>query len=69
MRKTVQRWAVLVAVVLLFASFDAGMYVTVTQRCRNNFGNGFSGKMIEPESFLPFAEKTNIVREKSGLHH
>ena len=52
----------LILVVLLFLSFDAAIWTLITRRCRSNFGDGVTAKMIEAENFLPFDENSEIVR-------
>lgn len=52
----------LVLVAALFLGFDAAIYTLITRRCRSNFGDGMTAKMIEVESFLPFDENSEIVR-------
>lgn len=54
-------------VTALFTIFDLGIYTCFTQRCIENESAEFQAKSVEVSAYLPFAEETAIVKQKSSL--
>ena len=52
----------LAAVVLLFAGFNASIYVLLTRRLSNNFSDTSQAKMVDVAAFLPFEEDSDLAR-------
>lgn len=52
----------IVLVTALCISFNGSLYMLFTRRLANNFGSAQSAKMIEPASYLPFDDTSEIVR-------
>lgn len=61
-RKLLQQILILALVVILFACFNLSIYVLITSRLSNNFGNANEAKMVDVKSFLPFVESSNLAR-------
>lgn len=61
-KKLIGQFALLMAVCLLFAGFNAGVWTLITSRCKGNFGEGLDSKMIVVEYYLPFGDDTKICK-------
>ena len=54
--------AALLSVVLLFAVFNASLYVLLSGRLYNNFGNAMGTKQIDVGMYLPFEADSDLAR-------
>ena len=54
--------AILLSVILLFAGFNASVYVLLTRRLSNNFSGTSQAKMVDVAAFLPFEEDSDLAR-------
>lgn len=61
MKRLLFQIAVLAAVVLLFAGFNASVYVLLTRRLANNFSDTSQAKMVDVAAFLPFEEGSDLA--------
>ena len=67
-RKRSAFWiAGILAVVVLFASFNLGLYSTVTRRLGNNFSGASQAKMVDVGRYLPFEADSDRARVDSSL--
>ena len=67
-RKTLMRQlSLLLCVVLLFGSFNIGLYTLLTRRLANNFSTTAQAKMIDVKRYLPFEETSDLARVKTSL--
>ncbi len=57
----------LLLLVVLFAAFNAGIYMIGTKRCLSNFGTAAQAKMIDVEKYLPHKENFLAVKIDSSL--
>ena len=62
-----KRVAVLASIVLIFVSFNAILYVSVTRRLKNNLGQSNQIKMIDVGKYLPFEEGSELADVDSSL--
>lgn len=53
---------VLAAVVVLFAAFNVSLYVLLSGRLYNNFGNAMGTKQIDVGAYLPFDVDSDLAR-------
>ena len=53
--------AMLLAVVLVFAAFNAGVYFLLTGRLSNNFSGTNQSKMVDVAAFLPFEDGSDLA--------
>ncbi len=60
MKKLILQISVLLAVVLLFASFNFGIYMLLTSRLSNNFSGTDQAKMIDVGAYLPHDEDSRL---------
>ena len=67
-RRTILRQiALLLCVVLLFVSFNGGLYLLLTRRLSNNFSGANQAKMIDVGRYLPFEEASDLARVETSL--
>ena len=67
-KRTISRQAaLLLCVVLLFASFNIGLYALLTRRLSNNFSGATQAKMIDVERYLPFEDGSDLARVDASL--
>ncbi len=66
-KKLVGQIAVLLAIVAVFAVFNMSVYLLFTKRCLPVYGEEMQAKSIELDQYLPFDEKSKIVKIKSDL--
>ena len=59
--------AMLLAVVLVFAAFNAGVYFLLTGRLSNNFSGTNQSKMVDVGMFLPHEEDSDLPRIDASL--
>lgn len=59
--------AMLLAVVLVFAAFNAGVYFLLTGRLSNNFSGTNQSKMVDVGAFLPHEEGSDLPRIDASL--
>lgn len=62
MKRLLLQITMLTAVVLLFAGFNASIYVLLTRRLSNNFSDTSQAKMVDVAAFLPFEEDSDLAR-------
>ena len=60
--------AMLLAVVLIFAVFNAGVYFLLTGRLSNNFSGTDQSKMVDVGAFLPHKEGSDLPKIDASLH-
>lgn len=60
MRRLILQISVLLAVILLFSSFNLGIYMLLTSRLSNNFSGTDQAKMIDVSAFLPHDENSAL---------
>ena len=60
MRRLILQISVLLAVILLFSSFNFGIYMLLTSRLSNNFSGTDQAKMIDVSAFLPHDENSAL---------
>ena len=58
----------LTAVAVFFIAVNLGMYLTITQRLKNNFSGAGQLKMIDVGKYLPFEEGSELARVDSSFH-
>lgn len=58
----------LVLIAALFAGINAGLYVTITRRLKNNFSGANQLRMVDVGRFLPHNEESDLARVDSSLH-
>ena len=59
--------AMLLAVVLVFAAFNAGVYFLLTGRLSNNFSGTNQSKMVDVRAFLPHEEGSDLPKIDASL--
>lgn len=59
--------AMLLAVVLVFAAFNAGVYFLLTGRLANNFSGTDQSKMVDVGAFLPHEEGSDLPKIDASL--
>lgn len=59
--------AMLLAVVLVFAAFNAGVYFLLTGRLSNNFSGTSQSKMVDVSAFLPHKESSKLPEVNCSL--
>lgn len=59
--------AMLLAVVLVFAAFNAGVYFLLTGRLSNNFSSTSQSKMVDVRAFLPHEEGSDLPKIDASL--
>ena len=59
--------AMLLAVVLVFAAFNAGVYFLLTGRLSNNFSGTDQSKMVDVGAFLPHEEGSDLPKIDASL--
>ena len=59
--------AMLLAVVLVFATFNAGVYFLLTGRLSNNFSGTNQSKMVDVGAFLPHEEDSDLPEIDASL--
>lgn len=59
--------AMLLAVVLVFAAFNAGVYFLLTGRLSNNFSGTSQSKMVDVRAFLPHEEGSDLPKIDASL--
>lgn len=57
----------IIAVVLVFALFNGGIYVLLTRRLANNFSDVTQAKMIDVEKYLPHDPDSELAKIDSSL--
>lgn len=65
MKKLRYQLFIIVALVLTFVIFDAGIYNVFTKRCINDYSDGLKAKSVELDEYLPFDENSKIVKINS----
>lgn len=65
--KTIRKLLVLLITAAFFVCINACLYVTVTRRCRNNFGSAASARMIDAERYVPFTADNALVDAAASL--
>lgn len=65
--KTVKQIIVIIAVVLIFALFNFGMYGLLTRRLSNNFSGATQAQMIDVKSYLPHNAGSELPKIQSSL--
>lgn len=55
------RVGLILLVLAAFGCINYGMYVSVTQRLGNNYGDASSSKMIDVRKYLPFEEESELA--------
>ena len=65
--KTVKQIIVIIAVVLIFALFNFGMYGLLTRRLSNNFSGATQAQMIDVKSYLPHNADSELPKIQSSL--
>ena len=59
--------AMLLAVVMVFAAFNAGVYFLLTGRLSNNFSGTNQSKMVDVGAFLPHEEGSDLPEIDASL--
>ena len=54
-------------VIVLFASFNGGMYFLLTSRLSNNFSDATQSKMIDVSKYLPHNENSDLPKIETSL--
>ncbi len=65
--KTVKQIIAIIAVVLIFALFNFGMYGLLTRRLSNNFSGATQAQMIDVKSYLPHNAGSELPKIQSSL--
>ena len=65
--KTLKQIIVIIAVVLIFALFNFGMYGLLTRRLSNNFSGATQAQMIDVKSYLPHNTGSELPKIQSSL--
>ncbi|MBR3967343.1 MAG: substrate-binding domain-containing protein [Clostridia bacterium] len=60
MKKLIFGISILLIIVLLFASFNFGIYIFLTSRLSNNFSGTDQAKMIDVSAFLPHETESSL---------
>lgn len=66
--RLIKQIAVLLATVLLFATFHLCIYQLVTRRLSNNFSDATQAQMIDVRSYLPHEAESDLPRIEASLH-
>lgn len=67
MKKLHKQILMLIGIVLVFAMFNLSIYNLFTYRCISDYSDGMKAKSIELDKYLPFTDKTEIVKVDSDL--
>ena len=67
MMKLARQIVSLILIAAMFVSFNLAVYLIVTRRCANNFGEAGGGAMIDAENYVPFDEDSKIVKADSPV--
>ena len=67
MKKINKQALAIIALIILFISFDIGFYNLITKRFINNYGEEMQEKSIKLKEYLPFDENSKIVKKQSNL--
>ena len=59
--------AILLAIVLVFAAFNASIYLLLTGRLSNNFSGTNQSKMVDVGAFLPHEDSSDLPKIDAGL--
>ena len=65
--KTGKQILTILLVVLLFASFNFGIYQLVTRRLSNNFSDATRAQMIDVGTYLPHTDGSKLPKINSSL--
>lgn len=65
--KTLKQIIAIIAVVLIFALFNFGMYGLLTRRLSNNFSGATQAQMIDVKSYLPHNAGSDLPKIQSSL--
>jgi len=65
--KTLKQILAIIAVVLIFALFNFGMYGLLTRRLSNNFSGATQAQMIDVKSYLPHNAGSELPKIQSSL--
>ena len=63
----IKQISILLAIVLLFAAFNASLYLLLTMRLSNNFSDATQAKMIDVGRYLPHDSDSDLARVESSL--
>lgn len=66
-KKLIGQLSILLAIVLLFASFNVSMYFLLTRRLSNNFSGTDQAKQIDVSLYLPHEEGSDLAKIDSSL--
>lgn len=67
MKRLVLQISVLLAIVLIFASFNLGIYMLLTSRLSNNFSGTDRAKMIDVGAYLPHEENSLLPEVECSI--
>lgn len=67
MKKLQKQFLCIVVLVAAFTIFDISIYQVFTKRCMSDYSEGLQAKSVELGEYLPFEEKSQIVKRKSSL--
>ena len=62
-----RQFAILLAIVLVFAGFNASIYLLLTGRLANNFSGTSQSKMVDVVAFLPHEEGSDLPEIDASL--
>ena len=62
------QWMLLASLLLFFVILNLSIYILVTARLSNNYGNAASAKMVDVAAYLPHEQDSKLVRIESSLH-
>jgi len=63
----IKQISILLVIVLLFAAFNASLYLLLTMRLSNNFSDATQAKMIDVGRYLPHDPDSDLARVESSL--
>lgn len=58
---------ILLLVLVIFACFNASIYMLLTRRLSNNFSSVSQSKMIDVKRYLPFEEESDLAKVEASL--
>lgn len=67
-KQLVRQITALMLIIVVFAAFNASMYLLLTRRLANNFSGTSQSKMVDVRKYLPYEPDSELVRMETSLH-
>ncbi|MBE6552684.1 MAG: phosphate ABC transporter substrate-binding protein, PhoT family [Ruminococcaceae bacterium] len=65
--RLIKQMTAIVCIIAIFASFNVSIYMLITARLSNNFGDATGAKMIDVKSYLPHDDDSDLPKIDSSL--